>query len=159
MKMRKYRSSDLQSILDVNMLAFAPIHESFEQILGENIFSLVYPDWRASNAEYIKSLVNSDDIKNVYVAESHDRIIGFIHFTINKEKLSGEIGLNAIHPDEQGNGYGKQMYEFALRIMKEEGIKLVCVGTGGDDSHIPACKAYESCGFKRLPLARYFLAL
>ena len=78
---------------------------------------------------------------------------------MNTEKRSGEIGLNAVHPSEQGKGYGKQMYEFVLRHMRDEGIRLVGVSTGGDNSHIPAGKAYESVGFARLPLARYMLAL
>ena len=78
---------------------------------------------------------------------------------MNMEKLLGEIGLNAVSPGEQGKGYGRQMYEFALQRMREKGIKLVGVSTGGDESHIPARKAYESVGFVRLPTVRYTLVL
>ena len=158
MNIRKYHSDDLQAVLDINMAAFTPIHEAFRQILGDEIYELAHPNWRESNAIYIKSLA-TDDADNIHIAEDQEKIVGFIHFTMNMEKRSGEIGLNAVRPAEQGKGYGRQMYEFALQRMREEGIRLVGVSTGGDDSHIPACRAYESVGFVRLPLARYALAL
>jgi hypothetical protein len=39
------------------------------------------------------------------------------------------------------------MYEFAIAQMKEAGMRVATVGTGGDPSHAPARRAYEKVGF------------
>ena len=160
MKIRNYTEGDLESILSVALLAFSPIHESFRKILGEDIFRLVYPDWKTSQSDYIRSLAEGEESERIHVVEIDTRtVIGFVHFSMNRDNNSGKIGINCVHPDCQGKGIGKMMYEFVIHIMKEEEIKFVEVGTGGDDSHLPARKAYESCGFTQLPLAKYYLNL
>lgn len=47
---RAYVDDDWQPLLDICLLAFAPIHEWFERLLGGDVFRLVHPDWRASNS-------------------------------------------------------------------------------------------------------------
>ncbi|MEM7223540.1 MAG: GNAT family N-acetyltransferase [Pseudomonadota bacterium] len=59
----------------------------------------------------------------------------------------GEIDLNAVDPDHQGSGVGAWMYAYALDRMKEAGMLVASVGTGGDPSHAPARRAYEKAGF------------
>ncbi len=44
-------------------------------------------------------------------------------------------------------GLGEKLYAFALRRMKEAGMKVATVGTGGDEAHGPARRAYEKVGF------------
>ena len=39
------------------------------------------------------------------------------------------------------------MYELVLERMREQGMLLATVGTGGDPSHAPARRAYEKVGF------------
>jgi ribosomal protein S18 acetylase RimI-like enzyme len=160
MRIRKYIEGDLDCILEVALRAFSPIYESFQRILGEDIFRLVYPNWRASQNEYIQSLAEGEESERIYVVVGDNHaVIGFIHFSMDLEKQSGEIGINCVDPDYQGQGTGKRMYRFVINIMKENGIRCIVVGTGGDDSHIPARKAYEDCGFKQLPLAKYCMSL
>jgi GNAT superfamily N-acetyltransferase len=62
-------------------------------------------------------------------------------------KRIGEIGLNAVHPAHAGQGIGTEMYDYALARMKEAGMTVATVGTGGDPSHAPARRAYEKAGF------------
>ena len=52
-----------------------------------------------------------------------------------------------MHPDYSGQGFGTEMYKFAIEIMKESGMQVATVGTGGDISHAPARRAYEKSGF------------
>jgi len=84
---------------------------------------------------------------SVYVLKLSNKIVGFIAVKIDTENLVGEIGLNAIHPYYAGNGYGSEMYRFAIKEMKIKGMKVATVATGGDPSHAPARKAYEKSGF------------
>ncbi|WP_437957583.1 GNAT family N-acetyltransferase [Sorangium sp. So ce119] len=57
------------------------------------------------------------------------------------------IGLNAVDPAHAGKGIGTAMYEFALARMRQSGMKVATVATGGDPSHAPARRAYRKAGF------------
>lgn len=66
---------------------------------------------------------------------------------LNRDTKVGEIGLNAIDPAHAGKGLGTGMYDFSIGRMKEAGMKVATVGTGGDPSHAPARRAYQKAGF------------
>jgi hypothetical protein len=40
--------------------------------------------------------------------------------------------------------------------MKQAGMRLAVVGTGGEDGHAPARRSYEKAGYTGLPLVRYY---
>ncbi|WP_375203920.1 GNAT family N-acetyltransferase [Hyphococcus sp.] len=88
-----------------------------------------------------------DSDREVYVIERRGQVAGFCTLSLNRETLIGEIDLNAVDPDCQGEGLGEKLYAFALRRMKEAGMKVATVGTGGDEAHAPARRAYEKAGF------------
>lgn len=47
----------------------------------------------------------------------------------------------------------------ALQKLKEGGMKLAMVGTGGDEGHAFARRSYEKAGDTGLPLVRYYKEL
>jgi len=61
-----------------------------------------------------------------------------------------------VDPAHQNHGVGTMLNVFALERMKERGVRLARVETGGDPSHAPARRSYEKAGFVPLPLVRYF---
>ncbi|WP_199330510.1 GNAT family N-acetyltransferase [Microcoleus sp. FACHB-68] len=71
----------------------------------------------------------------------------------------GEIYMVAVDPDFQGRGIGSDLIEFALAWMKDAGMSLAMVETGGDAGHAPARHTYEKVGFEVFPVARYFKKL
>jgi GNAT superfamily N-acetyltransferase len=150
-----YVDSDWQSVLEICLLAFAPIHESFESLMGSKLFRLVYPDWKASHEKYLRSLTETEKDR-LFVAEENGVVVGFIHYEVNADGQSGKIGLNSVHPAHQRKGAGAMMYEHVLDLMRSAGMKYVQVGTGGDASHAPARRAYEKLGFVPLPLVQYY---
>lgn len=158
MRIRPYVDSDWQSVLEICLLAFAPIHESFESLLGSELFRLVYPDWKASHEKYLRSLCDTAKDR-LFVAEERGVFVGFIHYEVIPDEQSGKIGLNAVHPAHQRNGVGTLMYEHVLGLMRVAGLKYAQVGTGGDASHVPAQRAYEKFGFVPLPLVSYYKKL
>jgi ribosomal protein S18 acetylase RimI-like enzyme len=81
------------------------------------------------------------------VAESGDEVVGFVAIRVDRETHVGEIGLNAVDPAHAGKGIGTAMYELAVARMKEAGMKVATVATGGDPSHAPARRAYRKAGF------------
>ncbi|HEX4046087.1 MAG TPA: GNAT family N-acetyltransferase [Gammaproteobacteria bacterium] len=156
---RLFNDADLESVLELSQKAFMPVYESFRKVLGDAIYQLVYPNWIFSQGQYIKLICNGEDKKNIFVVEEKSKIIGYISFFMNIVKKSGEIGINAVHPNHQKRGIGKMMYEHVLGVMKSNGIKLVEVSTGGDPAHLAARCAYEKCDFIPLPLVKYYKAL
>jgi GNAT superfamily N-acetyltransferase len=71
----------------------------------------------------------------------------------------GEIYIIAVSPIHQRQGIGKALMDFANEKIREAGMTMVMVETGGDTGHAPARHAYESFGFESWPAARYFKRL
>jgi len=96
----------------------------------------------------------------VWVAEAHAMMTGFIAYTLNSQENgqddTGEVELLAVHPDYQNHGIGTELNQFALEKMKESGMKLALVATGGDPGHAPARRTYEKAGYTALPGVRYY---
>ncbi len=62
----------------------------------------------------------------------------------------------AVHPKHQNHGIGTELNTFALQKLKDGGMKLAVVATGGDKGHAPARRSYEKAGFTGLPLVRFY---
>jgi ribosomal protein S18 acetylase RimI-like enzyme len=147
MNMRPFEASDLPALQRVRQAAFKPVFQSFRDIVGEDIYAIALAKSDAEQAELLDSLCKPDSAHQVFTVTIDQDIAGFVTFSLNREKRMGEIGLNAVHPDHAGRGIGTRMYEFVMTRMKESGMLLATVGTGGDPSHAPARHAYQKAGF------------
>jgi len=123
------------------------VFASFRSILGDDIYDLAQAREDEAQGELLVSLLASESGWEVYVAEMAGTVVGFVSLQLNQDTQVGEIGLNAVHPDHAGKGVGTAMYDFALARMKEAGMRVATVATGGDPSHAPARRAYEKAGF------------
>jgi len=144
---RPFEPGDLPALQRIRQAAFAPVFQSFREIVGEQIAALALVDAEAEQAKLLDDICAADSAHRVLVVTIGDEIVGFVSFTADAEKRTGEIGLNAVHPDHAGRGIGTEMYDHVLARMKELGIAVATVGTGGDASHGPARRAYEKAGF------------
>jgi len=88
-----------------------------------------------------------DASKALYVVESQREVVGFVAVLLDRDSHVGEIGLNAVDPAHASRGFGSAMYEFALTRMREAGMQVATVATGGDPSHAAARRTYEKVGF------------
>ena len=79
-----------------------------------------------------------------------------VSYELNFKERVGEVYLLAVHPDYQNRGIGTQLNTFALGKLKESGMHLAVVGTGGDPGHAPARRSYEKAGYTPLALVRYY---
>ncbi|MEJ2210766.1 MAG: GNAT family N-acetyltransferase, partial [Anaerolineae bacterium] len=100
-----------------------------------------------------------DDKTEVLVAEVDGRVVGFLAYELHPEDRTAEVVLLAVDPAYQNQGIGTELNRVALEQIKEAGIELVRVETGGDPSHAPARRSYEKAGYTGLPLVRYFQRL
>jgi ribosomal protein S18 acetylase RimI-like enzyme len=86
-----------------------------------------------------------------------EKTVGFVTTGVfDPELRMGEISMLAVDPDHQTGGIGTALTEFALDRLKDAGMRIAMVETGGDPGHAPARRTYERAGFTLLPIARYF---
>ena len=158
-QIRPFNSSDLAGILRLSVLAWEPVFTAWEKILGPQLYPVaIYPDWRKSQQEVVEKIC-MDAKYSTWVAEVDGAVVGFIVYELNLETKVGEVQLLAVHPDDQNHGIGTELNLFALQKLREGGMKLAVVGTGGDEGHAPARKSYEKAGYTGLPLMRYYQEL
>lgn len=151
--------NDIEDVVQLSLLAWAPVFRSFEHILGPNIYTLLYPNWEISQREAVEAVCNDREHMTVWVANVDGVMAGFLAYTLNTTDNIGEVYMLAVHPTYQNRGIGTILNTFALRKLKESGMKLAVVGTGGDPGHAPARTSYEKAGYTALPLVQYYKAL
>jgi GNAT superfamily N-acetyltransferase len=144
---RPFGPGDLPAMQRVRRAAFEPVFRSFRSIVGEEIAAIAFARADAEQAELLDGICAAGSGHHVLVAAIGGEVAGFVSFTVDADKRTGEIGLNAVHPERAGRGLGTALYGRALARMKELGAALATVGTGGDPSHAPARRAYEKAGF------------
>jgi len=146
---RDYAPVDLPRLHEIRTAAFTPVFASFREIVGPGIAPHAFSDDEGAQGRHLESLCNGENNSSVYVAERDGTVVGFVAISLDCEKLLGELGLNAVEPRLAGRGIGEALYSFALDRMREAGMKVAVVGTGGDPSHAPARRAYAKAGFDR----------
>jgi ribosomal protein S18 acetylase RimI-like enzyme len=159
LRIRAFAEQDLEDVLQLSLSAWEPVFRSFKQVLGPEIYPIVYPDWRKSQREGVESTCKDTERFNILVAQVDGRVVGFLAYELNLEAETGEVMLLAVNPEYQDRGIGTELNIAALQEMKAAGMKLAVVGTGGDEGHAPARRSYEKAGYTALPLVRYYQAL
>jgi GNAT superfamily N-acetyltransferase len=139
------------------------VYRSFEQVLGTRIYTLLFPEGEKAQRAVVEKICGEHEHTHTWVLEADGVITGFIAYTLNShengQEDTGEVELLAVHPEYQNQGIGTALNLFALEKMKESGIKLAVVATGGDPGHAPARKSYEKAGYTAFPGIRYYQAL
>lgn len=160
LQIRSLSHDDIEDVVHLSLLAWEPVFRSFEQVLGTKIYTLNYPDWRKTQRQVVEKYCKEGGKTFVWVAELQERVVGFIAYTLhsqeNGQDNTGEVDLLAVHPDYQNRGIGTALNNIALEKMKERGMKLAVVATGGDPGHAPARRSYQKAGYTALPLVRYY---
>jgi ribosomal protein S18 acetylase RimI-like enzyme len=157
---RPFKPDDLPVIQSIRKRAFQPIHDSFRSLLGPDVFQLEFADWDHAQGDYLGSICLANSGKEVYVATLDEAVVGFVGLSMSLASKRGEIDLNAVDPDYQGDGIGEYMYRFAIRRMQSAGMRVVRVSTGADSSHAQARSAYKKVGFDaQIPTVTMYLKL
>ena len=155
-RIRPFEGRDAAAVVELSLQAWAPVFASLEQVLGPTVFGRLHPDWREDQRRAVEEACASRETR-VWVAEKDGEIAGFVATGVfDPERAMGEISMLAVDPDHQSGGIGNALTEFALESLREAGMEVAMVETGGDPGHAPARRTYERAGFTLLPIARYF---
>jgi GNAT superfamily N-acetyltransferase len=160
-EIRPYEESDLETIVEFSLRAWEPVFESLRQVLGDAIFRRLHqPDWRAAQAESVRSGCAASVDRSVFVAAADGRPVGFSAVVLNAfHERMGVVDMIAVDPRYQRRGIARQLMDRSAEHMRARGMDIAAVGTGGDAGHGPARALYESLGYTALPGVRYLTLL
>jgi GNAT superfamily N-acetyltransferase len=155
---RDYGPLDEQPVVELALWAWAPVFSSLEHALGREIFVRLHGEWRQYQDKAVRDTL-ADDTTRVWVAEAARGVVAFVAAKLHPERRIGEIWMLAVDSEEQGRGIGTALTEVATGWLREAGMTVAMVETGGDPAHAPARRVYEKANYTVLPVARYFKAL
>ena len=159
MQIDLYNPNYLKAIVDLSLRAWTPVFESIQLAMDADVYRAFYPEhWRVSQQTAVEDVCAAEDTQ-VWVAIEGDLPAGFVAVKLHTADSMGEIYMVAVDPVFQGQGIGSALTQFALDQMKQAGMSVAMVETGGDPGHAPARHTYEKVGFKLFPVARYFKKL
>ena len=155
-EIREFHEGDLETVVEFSLRAWSPVFASVRDVLGDDIFLRLHPDWKANQAEAVRSSCTNDE-RDVFVAVANGRPVGFVAIALNAfHERMGVIDIIGVDPDYQRRGISLRLTEFATKHMRSCGMDIAVVETGGDPGHAPARAAYEEAGFTLPPISRYF---
>ena len=158
MQIEPYNPHQLDAVIRLSLRAWSPVFDSIQDAMNADLYRELYRDWRVSQQKAVEDVCAAEDT-NVWVAIDADSTVGFVAVKLDSESSMGEVYMVAVDPDFQGRGIGTALMEFALAWMKDSGMSVAMVETGGDPGHAPARRTYEKMGFGLFPIARYFKKL
>ena len=159
MQIEPYKPQQLDTIIRLSLRAWTPVFDSIQEAMNSDVYQVFYPDnWRVSQQKAVEDVCTAEDT-NVWVAIASGSPVGFIAVKLHSGDSMGEIYMVAVDPDFQGQGIGSTLITFALDWMKDAGMSIAMVETGGDRGHAVARHTYEKAGFGLFPVARYFKKL
>ncbi len=152
-------ASHLEGVVRLSLRAWAPVFDSLKQVFDASVYQSFYPEgWRPSQEKAVRDVCACVDMK-VWVAIESGAVAGFVAVRYHATDMLGEIYMIAVDPDYQRRGIAVALTDFAVERMKEAGMSVAMVETGGDPGHSPARGAYQKAGFRLFPVARYFKKL
>ena len=151
---RPYAPRDREAVTALALHAWEPGYLAMARNLGERLFERVVGDWREAHRRDVQADLDADEV-GVWVAVT-DTVAGFVTVKLDRAEHIGEIHMIAVDPDQQNRGVGSALTAFAVEHMREEGMSIAHVNTGGDPGHAPARATYEKAGFTALPAVNYF---
>lgn len=111
---RHAETEDAEEIHDVALKSWK---DTYNRILSEEAIEEVINDWYS-----VEDLREQTEHPIFYVAEKQDKVVGFVHATVEDGKATlHRIYLN---PEHQGQGIGSKLYEKAENDIKEKADKI-----------------------------------
>lgn len=159
MNVRDCTSLDLPALIDLTIEAFRPLFEThLPGAVDPRVFAHDHGRWEDDYRREVPDLHNPSADRFITLAEDAGRILGYVGWHVNPG-ASGRLEMVAVHPDARRRGVGYTVCQAALARLKDRGVTVVHIGTGGDAFHAPARRLYEGLGFAGYPVVDYTRAI
>jgi len=149
---------DLPPAIKILFTAYTPIYEGFREQMGDELFDVFFGGWEGPKEERIKTMISG---AHGYAALLDGRVAGWGHWwPVSGSHTLAALSENAVAADLRGRGLGREIHEYLMDRMREEGFTHVRVGTGLDPAHAAARRVYAKVGFEHgLPNIDYHAPL
>ena len=118
-----------------------PFFRGYTTTSPEFVYDAFYPQgWQQRQLSDLEEVLDQEP-QNVSVALEGECPVGWVCTRIHPEDQMGEIYVIAVDPEYQRRGVGQQLMEHAYAQIKDAGMRMVMVETGGDSGHAPAPSA------------------
>lgn len=145
-----------EAILDLSIRAWRPVFADLERAVPRFVYESFYPKgWESRQLDDLADVLDND-AESVHVAMESNVVLGWVNVRLHPGDNMGEIYVLAVDPEQHRRGIGTALTEHAFGLVRGAGMAMVMVETGDDPGHAPSRATYESAGFQRWPVARYF---
>ena len=157
---RGYVPADHDAVVELSLRAWTPVFASVNGVLGPELATRLHgEDWQVHQARSVHDALVAPS-NHGWVTEADGRTTGFVVAAIaDPDRRIGEIAMLAVDPRDQGQGLGRALTDHATDWLRDAGMRVAVIGTGGDPGHAPARRIYEQAGYCLMPLAQYFKVL
>jgi ribosomal protein S18 acetylase RimI-like enzyme len=158
MHIRDFQLHDLPALIDLTIEAFRPLFETdLPARLDPAVFAHDHGSWIDDYRQEVPTLHDPEADRYILLAEEtlgDGPPLGYVGWQVNPDG-SGRLKMVAVHPDARRRGVGRAVCRAALERLRQRGVTVVHVGTGGDPFHASARRLYESLGFYGYPVMDY----
>lgn len=145
-----------KALLDLSIRAWDPVFPRVMEAVPRFVYESFYPHgWRQRQYDDLATTLDEEP-DNIDVAIHESAPVGWVCTRLHPEDRMGEVYVLVVDPEHQRRGVGQALLEHSFRRIRAAGMGMVMVETGDDLGHAPARAIYESIGFERWPVARYF---
>ena len=151
-----YEAGHRAVALDVAIRSWEPVFQLVRESVPRFVYENFYPEgWRTRQIADLAQVLDEEP-SNVDVAMEGGTVVGWVCTRLHPEDSMGEIYVITVAPEHQRQGVGRVLMQHAHDRVRQAGMRMIMVETGGDPGHAPARAAYEAAGYQRWPVARYF---
>ncbi|GAA4283767.1 GNAT family N-acetyltransferase [Brevibacterium daeguense] len=159
MRIEPYAAAHREAVLELSIRAWEPVFPRMRLAVPHFVYDSFYPDgWQTRQITDLSAILDGEPA-SVDIAAEDATALGWVCTRIHPKDRMGEIYVLAVDPAHQGRGVGTALMDHALARIRQAGMVMAMVETGDDPGHASARAAYESSGFVRWPVARYFKEL
>ena len=161
MHIRPALPTDLPALIDLTITTFRPLFEtSLPGLLDPLVYAHDHGSWQDDYRRDVPLLLEPDADRHITLAEDDitGQPLGYVGWQIHQDG-SARLEMVAVHPQARRQGVASTLCRAALAELKQRGVTVVHIGTGGDAFHAPARQLYESLGFTGYPVVDYTRSL
>jgi GNAT superfamily N-acetyltransferase len=160
LNIRSARPEDRELLVAIASRAWEPVFASVNRVLGDDLAELLHGrDWREHHAAEMREILDSD-VTTTWVAEVDGSPSGFVAARVaDPARRIGEVRIVGVDPVAQRHGIGTALIRHAEAWLRDQGMAVAFIGSGGDPGHAPARDLYESLDYQLYPSAQYLRIL
>lgn len=145
-----------EEVLALSLRAWEPVFPLVRDAVPGFVYEAFYPlGWEERQYRDMAAVLDGEP-ENVAIALERNQLAGWVCTRLHPEDSMSEVYVLAVDPVHQRKGIGRALMDHSFDVGRRAGMSMVLVETGDDPGHAPARRAYETAGFERWPVARYF---